>query len=61
MARYANEQGLTTVPMRRRRTRAERLAEEDEEIRIEPMSRAITANSCGVTLPSKGQEPGSTS
>jgi len=44
MARYANEQGLTTVPMRRRRTKTEMLAEEDEEIRIEPTSRAITAN-----------------
>jgi site-specific DNA recombinase len=45
LARWANEQGLTTVPVRRRRTEEEMLADdEDEEIEIEPVSRPITAN-----------------
>jgi site-specific DNA recombinase len=44
MARWANDQGLTTVPMRRRRTEEEMLAEEDEEVQIARVSRPITAN-----------------
>ncbi len=44
LARWANKQGLTTVPMRRRRTEAEMLAEESEEIVIEKISRPVTAN-----------------
>lgn len=44
LARYANEQGLTTVPMRRKRTEEEKLAEEDEMVEIEKVSRPITQN-----------------
>jgi site-specific DNA recombinase len=45
LARWANEQGLVTVPVRRRRTEEEMLADdEDEESEIEPVSRPITAN-----------------
>ncbi len=44
LARYANEQGLTSVPMRRRRTEDEILAEEDEVAEIEKVSRPMTAN-----------------
>ena len=39
---YANEQGLTTAPMRRRRTREEILADEDEDVEIEKVSRPVT-------------------
>ena len=45
LARWANEEGLTTVPMRRKRTEEEMLAEEDDEIKIEPTMRPIMANS----------------
>ncbi len=44
LARYANEQGFTTVPMRRRRTKEEMLAEEDEFDEIEKTSRPINEN-----------------
>ncbi len=44
LARYAKKEGLTTIPMRRRRTEEEMLAEEDEEVEIEQVSRPITAN-----------------
>ncbi len=44
MARYAGRHGLTTVPIRRHRTKAEMLAEEEEDIPIERVSRPITAN-----------------
>ncbi len=44
LARYAKKEGLTTIPMRRRRTEEEMLAEEDEEVQIEQVSRPITAN-----------------
>jgi DNA invertase Pin-like site-specific DNA recombinase len=44
LARFANNQGLTTPATRRRRTKEERLAEEDEAIEIEKVSRPITVN-----------------
>ncbi len=46
LARYANEQGLTTVPMRRQRTEEEKLAEEedDDQLEIPKVSRTITQN-----------------
>lgn len=45
LARWANKQGLTTVPMRRPRTTEERLAEDsDEEPTLERVSRLITPN-----------------
>lgn len=46
LARYAKEQGLTTVPMRRKRTNDEMLAEEenDERIEIEKISRPFCKN-----------------
>lgn len=44
LARYAKEQGLTTIPMRRKRTKEEMLAEEDEEIEIERISRPFNKN-----------------
>ena len=42
LARYAGDNGLTTVPMRRRRTKEEMLA--DEEVEIEKTSRPLTEN-----------------
>ena len=42
LAAWANEQGLTTVPARRRRTPDEMLAEEDEDLKIESISREMT-------------------
>lgn len=42
LVRFANKQGLTTVPTRRRRTREEILAEDDEEVKIEKVSRPMT-------------------
>lgn len=43
LARWANKQGLTTVPRRRRRTKEERMSEDtDAENTIEPVSRLIT-------------------
>lgn len=44
LARYAREQGFVTVPMRRRRTREEMLAEEDEFDEIEKTSRPVNEN-----------------
>ncbi len=44
IARYATEQGFVTVPMRRRRTKEEMLAEEDEFKEIEKTSRPVTEN-----------------
>ena len=44
LARHANKQGLTTVPMRRRRTQEEILAEEDETVEIEKVSRLVNEN-----------------
>ena len=41
---YAKEQGFTTVPMRRRRTKEEMLAEEDEVEEIPKVSRPVTQN-----------------
>ena len=38
---FANNQGLTTPPTRRRRTQDEMLAEEEDEIKIEKVSRPI--------------------
>ena len=40
--RFATDQGFTTVPMRRRRSRDEILADEDEDIEIEKTTRPIT-------------------
>ena len=44
IARFATEQGFVTVPMRRRRTKEEMLAEEDEFEDIEKTSRPINEN-----------------
>jgi DNA invertase Pin-like site-specific DNA recombinase len=44
LVRFANQQGLTTSPSRRRRTRDEMLAEESDEIRIEKISRPMTVS-----------------
>ena len=44
LARHANAQGLTTVPMRKRRTREEMLADEDDETTIEKTSHPVTSN-----------------
>ncbi|MEN9582082.1 MAG: hypothetical protein RL641_36 [Candidatus Parcubacteria bacterium] len=44
LARYAKEQGLVTVPMRRRRSKEEILEEEDESEVIEKTSRPLTEN-----------------
>ncbi len=44
IARYAKEQGFVTVPMRRRRTKEEMLAEEDEFDEIEKTSRPVNEN-----------------
>jgi hypothetical protein len=44
LARFANSHGFVTVPMRRRRTRDEMLAEEDEAVQIERVSRPVTEN-----------------
>jgi len=41
LVRFANNQGLTTSPSRRRRTESEMLAEEGEESKIEPVARPI--------------------
>jgi len=42
LARFANEQGMTTVPMRRRRTREEML--QDEPVELPKVGRPITEN-----------------
>ncbi len=44
LVRYAQEQGLVTVPMRRRRTKEEILAEEDEFEEIEKTSRPVSVS-----------------
>lgn len=44
LARRAHDLGVGTVPMRRRRTRDEILAEEDEVVEIPKVSRPLTAN-----------------
>jgi site-specific DNA recombinase len=44
LVRFANDQGLTTVPLRRRRTATEMLAEENEQVNIEKISRPITVS-----------------
>lgn len=45
LAKWANEQGLTTIPARRRRTKAEILADEDdEEDDREKITRPLTEN-----------------
>lgn len=43
LAKWCNDQGLKTIPARRRRTRSEMLA--DDEIDIKPVSRPVTYNS----------------
>lgn len=45
LTRWANVQGLTTMPARRRRTRQEMLAEEEEDLNIAPVSRPMTVTS----------------
>ena len=50
LARYAKEQGLVSVPMRRRRTQDELLAEEDESVDVEKTSRPLTTNHIGRIL-----------
>jgi site-specific DNA recombinase len=42
LVRFANQQGLTTFPSRRRRTQTEMLAEENDEVKIEKISRLMT-------------------
>ncbi len=42
LVRFASQHGLTTVPVRRRRTQDEILAEEDEEIKSEKVARPMT-------------------
>jgi site-specific DNA recombinase len=42
LVRFADQQGLITVPVRRRRTQDEILAEESEEVVIEKVSRPMT-------------------
>ncbi len=44
IARHANQQGFTTVPMRRRRSKEEMLADEGEEVEIEKTTRPVTEN-----------------
>jgi site-specific DNA recombinase len=41
---FANDQGLTTTPSRRRRTSDEMLAEESDEVKIEKVSRPMTVS-----------------
>ena len=50
LERYAKEQGFMTVPMRRKRSKDEMLAEEDETFEIEKVSRPLTANNIGRIL-----------
>ncbi|MDR3413260.1 MAG: recombinase family protein [Formivibrio sp.] len=42
LVRFANQQGLSSIPVRRRRTHDEMLAEESDEIAIEKVSRPLT-------------------
>ena len=44
LARHANDQGMTTVPMRRRRTKEEMLDDEHDQADIEKTTRPITEN-----------------
>ena len=44
LVRFANQQGLTTAPSRRRRTPDEMLAEEGDEVEIEKVSRPMTVS-----------------
>jgi site-specific DNA recombinase len=44
LVRFANDQGLTTTPSRRRRTSDEMLAEESDEVKIEKVSRPMTVS-----------------
>jgi DNA invertase Pin-like site-specific DNA recombinase len=44
LVRFANQQGLTTSPARRPRTQDEILAEEDEAVEIEKVSRPMTVS-----------------
>ncbi len=44
LSRYAKEQGFVTVPMRRRRSKDEMLAEEGEEVEIPKLSRLVNQN-----------------
>ncbi len=53
IARHANNQGFTTVPMRRRRTKKEMLAEEHDETAIEKISRPVTENHISRILTNK--------
>jgi hypothetical protein len=41
LVRFANKQGFTTLPVRRRRTKEELLAEEEDDIQIEKVSRPL--------------------
>jgi len=50
LAGYAKEHGLVTVPMRRRRTKEEMLAEDDEVVEIPQVSRLLTQNRISVML-----------
>lgn len=45
LVRFAKNQGLTTFPSRRRRTQTEMLAEENDEVKIEKISRLMTVAS----------------
>jgi site-specific DNA recombinase len=45
VAKWANKQGLTMPPCKRRRTKEEMLAEEEDEVKREKISRPMTANS----------------
>lgn len=42
LVRFADKHGLTTVPVRRRRTKAEMLAEESDDVEIKKISRPMT-------------------
>jgi len=42
LVRFAQEQGFTTMPVRRRRTQDEMLAEEGQEVPVEKVSRPLT-------------------
>ena len=52
LAKWANAQGLTTPPMRRRRTMEEMLAEEDE-VKIDKVSRPVNVNTIHRILTSR--------
>ena len=52
IARYGKEQGLMTIPIRRKRTQKEMLAEEenDEQVEVEKISKSVEKNSIGRIL-----------